>query len=273
MLIIVEGTTDIKALAGGLSNLVDQSILDVQFTHIDKNLDAITRHASKHGRGCDDRRTLSNGGGDIFGEMEVTPSNIKARIQDWCIKPWLEDAANKSYYPKAICRIYQIADMDGTYVPDECVRYGGSNLRDNRYTDTGILACNTQKQHEFMARRRANIDTALEIKTVKVGNRKKEVPYKLFYFSSNMDHFTDFGSQNANMTKSEKVTNAYKFSSKYSNDPEAYREFFDSCGNATQDAWEESWRTVREGMNSIRRGTNYGLLIDEIVELYRQMTH
>ena len=91
--------------------------------------------------------------------------------------------------------------------------------------------------------------------------------YRLYFFSSNLDHYIH---NNANMIGNQKVSSARVFSNSYYEDPVGYSSFF-GVGNMESDDWLTSWDTVRTGMNSILRGTNYGILINDLLEYKHEL--
>lgn len=94
-------------------------------------------------------------GGDITSNPFTTPENIEQRITYRFIKP-AEKA--EGLYPKRIAKIIQITDMDGVYVPDDCIKSFGAEREghDGPYYNTdsheietddieGIIARNEEK--------------------------------------------------------------------------------------------------------------------------------
>lgn len=260
VLILVEGDSEVNALSTGLVEAVGEDEFKIFFAKKDKDL----ANQLARGRTKVPGRERDDSGGDLFGESNVNESNLTEYIDDWYISTWLHVNDRLCLRRKDICGLYHVIDMDGSYIPDDCVGYGGSSRLHNTYRDTGILtSCktSTEQQRATMAHRRKNIDAALKTDAIKCKGAK--MPYKLYFFSSNLDHYIH---NDANLPGNLKVVRAEDFSNRYFDDPNGYRSFFIEGIDGTAD-WQSSWDKVRSGMASIQRGSNYGFLIDDLIKL------
>lgn len=152
-------------------------------------------------------------------------------------------------------RIVQIGDTDGAFVPDDSVLPSGG--RAIEYTDSSILTpdpvgiCLRNKEKATAMRQLARIGS--------LTYRKKSVPYELYYFSRNMEHALH--GEAGTLSRSEKVGLANKFRRRYGNDPDGFRKFVKGDGVLVPGDYEQTWEYLEEGLHSLERGSNIGLLV------------
>ena len=204
-------------------------------------------------------------GGDITSSFFVTPDKIETKIHNRFIKPATKA---EGIYPKRIARIIQIVDLDGVFLPDECVvplSKDHLDWKDPFYNEEAgtIEAPNVLSIRERNERKRRNIEYLLSLseKGIKIGHNT--IPYEVYYFSSNLDHFIH---NDANMKKSKK-NKARSFVEKHGLDSNKYcKYFFDDISAIGHLGYKESWEEMKKGTNSVNRFTNIDCLIRKVVE-------
>lgn len=245
VLFIVEGPSDQRALETSFSEIyssIDPDIT-VEFTMIDP-----------------DKGKNQFGGGDITTSSWVTPENIEKKLYSKIIDPFL---SKEKYYAKDLFEIIQITDLDGAYIPDDAVKTDKSAKDGPIYKDTGIL---TMNRDGIIARNHNKMNVTNKLVSLsKIKVDTKTIPYSLYFFSSNMDHYLN---HDANLPWQEKIRKANDFSDNCLFGLEPFYKMFCSDTDALNMNWLESWDFVRkEGcFESIKRHTNLNILINSLIE-------
>lgn len=191
--------------------------------------------------------------GDLTSKYGINPDTIEKCIDKLYFKDFLK---KQKLYPKDISEIIHILDMDGAYIPDEDVICGTNPTgADKVFYDRGrIITTNVDGIVERNRRKRENIDYLCSLDKIKIDS--KSIPYSVYFFSSNLDHFLH---NDANIAEGkEKAAKANSFALQYVDDPHAFVAAISSTPGALVDmSLEESWAFIRErGSHSIERHTN-----------------
>ena len=131
--------------------------------------------------------------------------------------------------------------------------------REKPYYGKDRIICSDR---DFMIRRNItksyNLNIMSSLSTIKVGS--KRIPYSLYYFSCNLDHFIH---NNANLDPRLKCSLADAYARMYYGRPEAYmEEMISDQGSLKGMNYPESWEFAREGLNSLHRHTNINVLFE-----------
>lgn len=245
VLFIVEGPSDQRALETSFSeiySLIDPDIT-VEFAIIDP------------GKGKN-----PHGGGDITTSSWVTPDNIDKKLYSKIIDPFL---SREKYYAKDLFEIIQITDLDGAYIPDESVNVDPSATDGPIYKDNGIWTTNKDGIIARNQNKRDVTDKLVSMSEIKIDT--KTIPYSLYFFSSNMDHYLN---NDANLPWQKKIRKANDFSDNCMFGLEPFYKMFCDDQDALNMDWQESWDFIRaEGyFESIKRHTNLNILINSLKE-------
>ena len=241
VLLLVEGKSDREALQLAIPEFYDR---------IDENIEVFFPIIRQ-----DEEET----GGDITSKIGVHPRNIEAKIYDLFLKNFFDE---EKVMPKDLSEIIQIVDIDGAYIPDAAVTEGVNPKGANKiYYDNKIIICSNigsiLKRNEC---KRENLDYLSSLTTIKV--KQKTIPYSVYYFSSNLDHFLH---HDANLDYRMKCDLADTFARNYIGNPDGFVN--DICGDpgaVTNMSYTESWNYIRQGINSLCRPTNLNLLFDKL---------
>lgn len=247
VLVLVEGKSDREALRSAISELYER---------IDENIEVFFPVIRD---GCKDR------GGDITTSFyidkrnksrKVTPENIEDAIYLLFLENFFDQ--NK-IMPKDISEIIQVVDLDGAYIPDDCVLLDSEIPQDQSpfYDEENIYCSDVAKIIKRNKQKRENLDYLSSRKTIKVKSQSK--PYSIYYFSSNLDHFLH---HDANLDNHQKVKYAEEFSFKFIENVEGFVNEISEDQDATRDmTYKESWNYIKEGTHSLERHTNLNLLM------------
>ncbi|HHY52435.1 MAG TPA: hypothetical protein GX499_04220 [Clostridiales bacterium] len=204
---------------------------------------------------------------DVTSDNRNTPNNILKNINKWYFDPFF--SANEFYYPKDIIEVVQICDLDGTYIPEEnCKEFEESHqITDNFiYEPPFIYGKTASAIIERNHHKAENINYLLTQSKIKV--RSKTVPYSLYYFSCNIDHYIH---DKLNLTGREKIQRAEEFADKCSKDHEYFiHRICESSQNNL--SYIDSWNFVRnpESCQSIKRNTNFNIYLHQLLDKLNQ---
>lgn len=239
VLFIVEGKSDQHALESPIKKLYEKFAPNkvVEFIMITENGDKT--------------------GGDITTKGTSTKNTIEESIRKYILKPCL-----CGYMPKAILpsieEIVHIVDLDGAFIPDEKIKEDKS-ISHIRYEVENIVCKKRTETAERNKRKRENLEHLISLEEfIYSGHPMK---YYVYYFSSNLDHFLH---NDANLDYRQKTIAADLFADTY-NDSQKFVSFFLDKQNPTHNmSYKESWEYVKQGTNSLAKGTNLNVLIKKL---------
>ncbi len=198
---------------------------------------------------------------DVTSDIRNTPDNILQKINRFYFEPFF--SANDFYYPKDIMEVVQICDLDGAFIPEENCRMFTETIFAEKgfiYEPPLIYGESAESVIARNSAKAANIRFLLEQPTIKV--KTKTVPYTLYFFSTNIDHFLH---DKLNLAGRDKVSLAESFADAMEEDEKKLIEFFnESTYSVKESTLSESWLSVMEGTNSLSRGTNFNLYLERL---------
>lgn len=259
VLIIVEGQSDENALLLPLTEAFEAKYGDDVIVHFARI------------KNDDDSE-----GGDITSRNGVQPDKLQMLMNKLIIMPCLDE---NSLMPKYVTEIVHIVDIDGIYVDDTQVVAADNDipLEHPVYEDTLIRANDPVKLRERNIRKRANIEMLLRFQKEgfpiqnffdtghgnKATTKVHTVPYSLYYFSCNLDHFIV---NDRNLDSYLKVYSADLFARKYGNSLDDFIGYLRNEDTAIKSiSYSESWDLLKIGNNSLGRFTNISLLLKSLV--------
>src|SRR5699024_8982194 len=124
-------------------------------------------------------------------------------------------AKSNHFTSKDFQEIIHITDMDGAYVPDECITEDPS-AKHPIYSTERITTCSVKAIIARNGQKRQNLDKLCTC------NHLWNIPYRVFYMSCNLDHVLY---DKLNTTDTEKEADAYAFALRYRNNIAAFRSF------------------------------------------------
>ena len=213
-----------------------------------------------------------NYNGDITSRNGIVPDKILPMLLKLFIHPELEKHPGYKY-PGEIHEVIHIVDIDGAYLDDD--RIITAKEDDDRhlpyYDDENntIVARDTEDIIERNERKRNNLKKLVETKRLRITiakdrNETKEKPYKVFFFSSNLDHVL-FGK--ANNEKYYKVSDARSFGSSFFDEPlKMARYFIDHPAASTQGNYHDSWQELMDDTESLKPATNLNILVKDLLK-------
>lgn len=258
VLVVVEGQSDENALSVALTEMLVQKYGE----------EVIVRFAKMH-------QNDGSVGGDITSAHGVVPEKIQMVMNITILMPCI-----KLYdlMPKHVVEVIQIIDTDGAFIPDSSIIFqsNGDQRQRHIYSTIGIHTDDVTGIIRRNARKRDNIRALLELHETGVciqnfydtgfGNKPTTkavvVPYSLYYFSCNIDHFI---CNDANLEYYKKCREADSFGRIHGNDLDSFVAYLknDECG-AVDLPYEQSWEYIQQDLNSVNRHTNINLLVSDL---------
>ena len=236
---MVEGPSEVRALETSIATLADaaDASVEVRFQIM-----------------CDRHRMTRTDkeGGDITSKLGVNPDNICHVIEKTFLTPFCRTTG---LYPRDINQVVQIVDVDGCFVPDDRVVQAPQDQVGVVYRDDCILASDVKSIIRRNAQKQANIRKLISLSEIKADS--KVVPYQVYFFSSNLDHFLH---GDANLDQDHKVLRAGDFSDECVAKPSLFLNKMqeDDCYSD----YTTSWETVQSGYESLRPHSNLGVFLD-----------
>lgn len=181
---------------------------------------------------------------DITSDFSSNTTNIIKKVNAEILK-----AINKKYFKRSdIIQIIHIVDLDGTYIDSQNVVY---------HDDEKIKYCSecikTKNVQALINRNNCKAGVLNKLSSTRIING---IPYKLFFFSTNLEHVLH---NVQNPTKEEKNKLAQEFEDRFYDKPIDFVEFISNEEFAINKEYEETWKFIRQGNNSLKRYTNFNL--------------
>lgn len=181
--------------------------------------------------------------GDITSDFKVKDA-VHAVVN--CVK---KHCAEYKLKKSDICKVVLLIDMDGAYVPHHIIQIGA----DTHYGEDKILHSNPEKLQKTHEHKRMHVNRLIELKRI-----WKDIPFSVCFVSCNFDHVA---CGNANLTGREKSNTADEFSKKYHKDANGFFSFFHDPELVIGETYDESWNTIKQGLNSLQRYSNMNVFL------------
>ncbi len=192
----------------------------------------------------------------VHGDVTVaqTSKEPRDRVRDLIVGELKRD---RGYQWKDIAQIVQICDMDGAFIPESLVLAGETDAIE--YREDRIL---TGKTESIRLRNRRKSESLRKLSSIScLTYQKHEVPYRIYYFSRNMEHALH--NRSGSLSNSEKSKLAQSFRRRFANDLPQFKAFMRSPEVAVPGDYRDTWDAVQNGVSSLRRGSNLHLAIPE----------
>lgn len=188
-------------------------------------------------------------GGDITSNRYTTLSNALEKVNEE-VKKFLD---RNKFRITDISQIIHIVDIDGAYVSNEDI-VEDSTVSRFVYKDNVIVG----KNADIIRRRNEKKASILD----KLSNTHKvrKIPYRLFYFSLNLEHVI----HNIRDAKdSEKDSMAEQFADRFYGQEREFIEFIQNHDFAVDGDYKETWEFIKERNHSLNRYSNFHLYFME----------
>ena len=160
----------------------------------------------------------------------------------------------RKYKPSDYKEIIHLVDMDVVYLREDLI-FEDKTLKNFTYRVDGIHGCNRSSIIDRNSRKAKILNQLSSLGTVFTS-----VPYRVLYFSTNLEHVLHNEIQ---VDDREKMKKAEEFQDQYIEDLDAFKSFICSSDFSVNRAYKESWDFIKEGNNSIKRYTNLDVFLKE----------
>lgn len=191
--------------------------------------------------------------GDITADYNINNSNIKSKITDI-----IKGGGKRKFKPTDYKEIIHLVDMDGAFISEDSIYLDESIDRFN-YRNDGIYSNNIEKVMKRNRKKQQLLNILCS--TTKV---YKSVPYRIFYFSSNLEHVLH---DEIEIDESLKMEYAESFLERYENNLEEFVEFMCSSEFTVRGDYKKSWNFIKKDNNSIKRYSNFNIVLKDYTEL------
>lgn len=190
--------------------------------------------------------------GDITTDNKINNSNIKNRITEI-----IKDGGKRKFLPENYQEVIHLVDMDAAFISEDKI------FHDNRldrffYTEKGIFANDIDKVIKRNKKKQQLLKLMSTTKTV-----FKSVPYRVFYFSSNLEHVLH---NIIDVADQDKRDFAYNFEDDYIDDKVGFIDFMCKSSFSVNKNYKDSWDFICQNNNSMKRYTNIDILIKEYAD-------
>lgn len=186
--------------------------------------------------------------GDITTTEFVNASNAAKEINKVLARVFQRYPFKK----KDICQIMHVIDTDGAFIAEERVAFC-ADAKKIRYKLDCIETATTAY---IKSQNRQKSEVVQKLFKLSEVNR---IPYRLYYLSRNMEHVLHNRADIC--TDEEKRDLADQFVVQYEDKPEDFRAFISDAAFAVQGSYQETWRFIFDGTNSLHRHTNLHLAL------------
>lgn len=188
-------------------------------------------------------------GGDITSDEDINRSNIKKKITDI-----IKDGGKRKFRPSDYQEVVHLVDMDAVFISEENI-YEDKDLDRFVYKDDGIYARNIEKVIERNNRKKKLLNLLLSTNKV-----YRSVPYRVFYFSCNLEHVLH---NEREVEENLKIKYAENFQDRYIDNLEGFVNLICNSSFTVKKDYKESWDFIKQGNNSIKRFTNFNILLND----------
>lgn len=172
------------------------------------------------------------------------------------IKTIIRDETTRmhEFTTRDIIAVAQITDLDGAYIPDSHVTEGDGLA----YLPDGIETDHPESIIKRNRHKRSNMDGLCRQTSIKLASGR-QVPYRLFYNSRNLEHAMH--GETGDLTPGRKRDLSLRLTERALDKPAWFKDLVTSepVLHGLHD-YAESWQWARQGTNSLARGSNIGLL-------------
>ena len=203
---------------------------------------------------------------DITSDCHTTIDNVEHLIYER-IKFFLSE--NPQFEFSDIESVIQITDTDGTFIPENIIKYEES-VEKIYYESDSVLTNNieeTKNRNIHKAEILRKLCSLAYINNEEKSQNKdnEKVKYRIYYMSCNLEHVLHNSPNVA--TKEEKVNLANQFRNETVNNPDKLRNIlFDPRIDCSGD-YKYSWEFIQKGINSIKRKSNFSNFFSEYIDI------
>ncbi len=187
--------------------------------------------------------------GDITSSNDVDKKNIKSKITEI-----IKGSGKRKFKPSDYLEVIHLVDMDAVFISEDNIYVDQSTDR-FIYKEDGIYARNIESVIKRNNKKKGLLNVLLSTNKV-----YKSVPYRIFYFSCNLEHVLH---DKIEVGEESKIKYARDFQDKYIDDLDGFVDLICNSIFTVDKEYKESWDFIKKDNNSIKRFTNFNILIKD----------
>lgn len=185
--------------------------------------------------------------GDITSSKDIDSTNIKNKLTDI-----IKGGGKRKFKPSDYLEIIHLVDMDAAFVSEDKI-YEDKSTNKFIYKEDGIYTNSIQNVIERNKRKKRLLN--LLVSTNKV---YRSVPYRVFYFSCNLEHVLH---NKIEVQDEFKMKYARDFQDKYIDDLDGFINLICNSTFTVDKEYKDSWEFIKKDNNSIKRFTNFNIIL------------
>ena len=186
---------------------------------------------------------------DITTREDINPNNIKKELGN-IVKNFL----GRRFLITDIQEVIHLVDTDGTYIPTTNI-IQDITLDNFVYSVNNITAKDVKLVYNRNDKKKANMEVLINTNKV-----LKEIPYRVYYLSQNLEHFSH---DRLNCTNEEKNRLAVNLEDKYIDDLKGFLAFIRDVALKSLDDYNDSWDYIKQSTNSLSRCSNIYIFLKD----------
>ncbi|MGI6728619.1 MAG: hypothetical protein ACOX4P_08780 [Anaerovoracaceae bacterium] len=191
-------------------------------------------------------------GGDITSDNHVDRGNIRNKLTEI-----IKDGGKRKFRASDYREVIHLVDMDAVFISEENI-YEDNTLDRFVYKDDGIYTKSIERVIGRNDKKKKLLNLLLSTNKV-----YGSVPYRVFYFSCNLEHVLH---NERDVEENLKIKYAEGFQDQYIDDLEGFIEFICNSTFTVKKGYKESWDFIKKDNNSIKRFTNFNILLDDYLD-------
>ena len=189
--------------------------------------------------------------GDITSDFNVSKSNLKSKLANI-----VNGAGKRKFTPSDYKEIIHLVDMDGAFLGESSIHQRDSE-EGILYTENGIYTDHPERVKQRNKHKQDILNMLCTTRTI-----LRSVPYRVFYFSSNLEHVLH---NRIDMPDDLKMKHADNFLDLYIKDLAGFVRFICESPFSVKLDYQASWAFIRQDDNSIKRYSNFNLVLNDYV--------
>lgn len=187
--------------------------------------------------------------GDITSSNDVNKKNIKSKITEI-----IKGGGKRKFKPSDYLEVIHLVDMDAVFISEDNI-YKDQSIDRFIYKENGIYARNVESVIKRNNKKKGVLNVLLSTNKV-----YKSVPYRVFYFSCNLEHVLH---DKIEVEEESKIKYARAFQDKYIDDLDGFVDLICNSTFTVDKEYKDSWDFIKKDNNSIKRFTNFNILIKD----------
>lgn len=187
--------------------------------------------------------------GDITSSNDVDKKNIKNKITEI-----IKGGGKRKFKPNDYLEVIHLVDMDAVFISEDNI-YIDQSIDRFIYKEDGIYARNVESVIKRNNKKKGVLNVLLSTNKV-----YKSVPYRVFYFSCNLEHVLH---NKIDVEEESKIKYAREFQDKYIDDLDGFVDLICNSTFTVDKEYKDSWDFIKKDNNSIKRFTNFNILIKD----------